>query len=931
MSNTQNSIGTTSVDLDIKMRSVRLGMLYAQLPQGLLATLINASALVFIQTRVVETWIALTWLAVVAAIAIARGVLFILYKRSKPASNRIGRWEKFFLVGVLAAAATWGSTAFLLFPDDSYIHQAFTGFVLAGMAAGAVSSFAASHRMFLAFMLPTCLPYALQLFLHGSEMQIAMGMMTLAFIATTSISSKKSHAATTEALRLRYENLDLVEQLAQSTQKLSKANAGLRGKIAERRKVQKALSKSMEEARAATQAKSQFLANMSHEIRTPMNGVIGMADILSRSQLNRRQHRQVSLIQSSAKTLLSLLNDILDVSRIEAGRVELECTSFGIREVIGDAVDVLAEQAQSKGLELAYEIDHEVWHSVRGDPTRLRQVLINLVGNAVKFTEKGSVVLRVSNVQLEPLETAHIHFSVTDSGIGIDPALQSSLFQPFKQGDPSVTRRLGGSGLGLSISHHLVNLMGGTLECTSTHGQGSKFFFTLPFGMGDQDASEGLRPDQLLSTCRVLLADESDVSRGIIANYFKAWQINITTVSDGASVGLELKRAAQGGSAYTALLASTSLGDMDALDLAADIYADQTIGGTKIVLLTPLDWSINLKTPQHANIVRCLAKPVRQSQLLEAIVGITRSNLDEGCYSAAAAAGTESRLTNVVPQYSGRVLVVEDNPVNQEVARDYLQEFGCKTTVVDNGLAALSECQCDDYDMVFMDYQMPHMDGIQATRRIRSNETKHGRKRLPIIALTAGAFSGEKEQCLAAGMDDYVSKPFSQDDIEATLQKWLPSDRHCMATDAMRDRVVEETSVSTATSIAELHTAPLDQRHILKLRARVSGLLPRLANIYLDHASKQLKVLQQAEVGVDFVAIKLAAHSLKSSSANIGAIHLSEMCGQLETNAEMKNTTAARNTLKSVHAEFERVKLALLEETSRGNQLDTNRVAGKVA
>jgi two-component system sensor histidine kinase/response regulator len=870
---------------------IETGALFDQLPQGLTVTLINAAALAVVQSVVIPPETAVAWFVAIASISILRFALYFGYRRSDRGGANVMAWRRAFFAGVLASSVLWGSTAIVLFPSDNFAHQAFIGFVLAGMSAGAVASFITSHAVFLAFIIPACTPYALRMFEQGDPMQIAMGMMCLAFMAAMYMTSKKTSAVTREALRLRFRNDDLVARLGET-------NDSLRQEVAERKQHQADLERLMIEVKDAAQAKSQFLANMSHEIRTPLNGVIGMSDVLSRSQLTLRQRHQLTLIQKSARTLLGLLNDILDFSRIEAGRIELETAPFDMRELIADSADLIADQAQSKGIELAYVIANDVPTMVVGDQMRLRQVLVNLVSNAVKFTDTGSVVLRVATAceDNEPL----IRFAVTDTGIGIEPEFQKHLFDPFKQADPSVTRRFGGTGLGLSISHHLVHLMGGTLACQSTPGAGSEFHFELPLKRAASQASSYAKL-RLTGTCRVLAADENAVTREILCNYLKSWKLDVVTTTSGDAVIAQLIAAAKANDPFKIAILSTSLGDISGLELAARISSIPIIKSTRIILATPLNWSDDARASQLANRIATISKPIRQSQLFERIAALTLSADDSDVrLPLNAAVATAHGAT-----FAAHVLLVEDNPVNQEVAIEYLKAFDCTFDVAGNGKEALDALAARSYDLVLMDCQMPVMDGFEATRIFRERQTAANAPRTPMIALTAGAFAGDRDQCLKAGMDGYLSKPFSQQALESELGKWLKSSQ---------PETPEGGADALSDAISGARQEPLDRQQIAAMRDRKASLLQKLIDIYLEHAPVLVAKLREADASHDLPGLKETAHNLKSCSGNMAATGLMELCQLLEVQAMQGEFERARETVEAIEKEYQAVSEALIEE-----------------
>jgi two-component system sensor histidine kinase/response regulator len=881
-------------DADAQLRRVRNTVLFEQLPQGLAATVINASVLAYIQSKVIDWRMAGVWLAAMVLVTALRTALYLVFRVRRKQGATVDGLECWFLAGVFGSAFMWGLSAIVLFPPGNVIHQAFIGFVLAGMTAGAVGAFAASHRAFLTFMLPACVPYTVQLFVHGSGMQVAMGVMTLAFIAATYMTSRNAFATTKEVLSLRFANLELIEQLKTSNEELVK-------EVEDRQRTEAALAHSMDEAKAATEAKSRFLANMSHEIRTPMNGVIGIADILTRSKLDRRQRDQVAMIQASARTLLTLINDILDLSRIEAGSVELEALPFDLRAVVRDAVDVLAEQAHAKQLDIAIEFEDGVPASVVGDQVRLRQVLVNLVANAVKFTEVGSVQVRVASFGAMGDGHAIIRFQVKDTGIGIDPAVQRKLFEPFRQADSSITRRFGGTGLGLSISHHLVELMGGVLECASERGKGSEFFFslTLPVAVSETATLPVLQsPSDTLRGLKVLVADEDPVSLETVADLLKSWNVERALATTGDLALRELTRAAADGTPFSVVIAGGQLADMSAVELAMRVGAAPSIAETRLVLLAPANWCGKSIGSATSMFVATLNKPVREAKLYDALVGTLHGSATGVGTTKPQNSAAADQQVGTRPLFDGQVLLVEDNPVNQEVAATYLIEFGCEVHIAENGLEAVAAVATGGFDLVFMDCQMPELDGYEATRRIRSHESERGLTPVPIIALTAGAFASDREECLEAGMNDHIAKPFAPENLEPCLRAWLPE----------RGQSIGKRSDGTTTA-SEAGSAGLSERPVQSTDL-VAG--EHFASAFLAQAPLVVDDLRAAESVDDLTAMSRMARKLNAKCAEAGAIVLGELCQALDVQAQMNDRMAVRLTLARILAEMPQLERTLI-------------------
>src|SRR5438093_8740134 len=785
----------------------------------------------------------LGWAGAVVFTALLRGA-WIYVSSSRPLTERSVRTGVRATVTLLAI--TWGVGGALVLPVVPFETTALILVILAGLIASALTTLAADPLSIRGFLAGIALPVFVSLATSEQGQHLAAAIVVAVFTLGMAIVARRAHITLVDHLRIS-------ARLAVSEEAAKRAEAVMRD--------------ARDLAERVARARSAFLANMSHEIRTPMNAVLGFVELILDTALSVEQRRALELVRSSAEALLMILNDILDYSKIEAEHLELESIPFDISKVVHATASLLAVRAREKHLELLAEVAPDVPRIVRGDPTRLRQVLMNLIGNAIKFTEQGEVVVSVSAAATNG--GVGLRFAVRDTGIGIAPEHIGTVFKEFTQADSTMTRRYGGTGLGLAISQRLVRLMGGAITVSSEVGRGSEFSFTisLPVETAPASRNAGLAA---LGGRRMLIVDDNQTNRRILREMLAAEGINVDEAAT-AGEGLEALRRVR----YDLAILDVQMPDMDGFQLATAVRAEKKIARTNLLMLTSAGQRGDGERCRELGIRAYLTKPMSRADLLEALGTVLAGSPGDG-----AVGEVITRHTIAESRKSLRILLAEDNPVNQQVAVAMLVKRGHEVHVSSNGREAVDAVTERDYDVVLMDIQMPEMDGFEATHAIR--ELPKG-KDLPIIGLTAHALSGERERCLSHGMTDYLAKPFKAHELFALVEG-----------------SAEGRPAPAPTPPAAAPPVDLEGFRTTLREAGAESALYSIIDTFVRQAPDRLAGLATAVASGTGNDIVKAAHVYRGAAATIGARELAELLERVETSARAGEIEQAKEAFESV-------------------------------
>ena len=851
----------------------------------------------------------LAWAISMTLINASRALHIERWQRHLQTGGAADAGARQFLLGTLVAAVGWAASwSFVpLVQGEDYRH--FVTIILCAVAAGSVLGmglFAAAERAFLSIVI---LPMIPAYWLVGSVVAPHASIAAVIFLGVLLKLTNQFNATLTGMIHHRFENAGLFADLLAAKRAAEALNNHLTVQVAAQQITESALIAAKEQAEQAARAKSEFLANMSHEIRTPMNGVLGMTELLLRTQLTKKQRSFTDAIRRSGENLLAIINDILDFSKIEAGKLEIQTVTFDLRTLIENVGVMFAPRAEHAGVDFTCAFDTQAHATYAGDPDRIQQILNNLIGNALKFTREGAVTVRAYAAATTD-GTCRMRFEVRDTGFGIAAEHQARIFDSFVQADGSTTRKFGGTGLGLAICKQLTQLMGGEIGLESSPGRGSMFWFMVPLRnelAGPAHQSRVRRGN--FEGKRVLIAEANPESRELLELQLTAWRASHVAATSRDGALRRLQDAANAGAGFDCMIIDHGFAG-DGLTFVAGLRRTKPFPLPKFVMLAGISALQETGQWMDAGIDAYVDKPIRQRELQDALAKVLQTDEPLEPFAAASPRPPEDET-----RFKAHLLVAEDNTVNQELMRGMLDGLGCRLQIAGNGREAVDavfnlefDSRHDPYQLILMDCQMPELDGFAATRRIREFEQREARERLPIIAITANALNGDREHCLAAGMDDYLTKPFTRAQLIEVLQRWLPLEATVKPA-AMGAAPV----ASTAAVVSAIDLTALRKIQALQ-RPGAPDILTKVIALYAEAVPRVLQDMRNAMMTADGELLQRAAHSLKSSSASLGATACAESCHELEALGRSGYIAAAASKIDVLEFELDAALAALRQQ-----------------
>ncbi len=928
----QDGLFTSTADdqHDKRLMAERVRFMYRMAGFGTIAATAVAALVGIYFWSTQDSALALSLVIYFAIIAAVRSVVYVQYRKADDIDTNPESWVLAATVTMAFSGIGWGAMSWLLFDLQQPNSALIISVVATSMIVSGILLLSPFTRLMVAFALPSAAPLLIKLATSGETAHwITAGAFVLV-VGAVYLSALRLQSGLRQSLHHALENRRLAKVMTQSKSELESLNEELSSNIDRRAKIEEEVRQAKRAAESAVMAKDEFLATMSHEIRTPLNGILPILDILRSTELNETQKDYLNTAFQSSKHLLSIIDDILDYSKIEAGKLELEQVGLNLRELLDSVVRLMNSSARKKSLDLRVKLEPGVRIALRGDPVRLRQVLTNLVSNAIKFTDSGHVEVTVSN-RSESRDQTELLFAVKDTGIGMDKATSDRLFRPFSQADASTTRTYGGSGLGLAICKRLVELMGGRIGVKSEPGSGSVFWFSIHLkkSVGDIQAD---RKD--LQDARILLGCGDEALRQRLGTFFQGWGSGTTVANNLREMATKIKDSLTLGGTWAfdvMVVDAPSLGNQSA-ELIRRIRRDSRFNAMNILVLNrdgilpePLadfddidaldrssaqgDFHETIELLLHGGEEAIERPPTLGSN----DIGYGEDYYEEEDDTSPSPVPTEPKGTP-----TGRVLLVEDNPVNLHVAQKLLSLIGVEHDVAKNGKEAIRQLTDNSYNAVLMDCMMPVMDGYSATKQWRQHESDNNQTRIPILAMTANAMAGDRQKCLDAGMDDYMAKPLNRQLLEQMLNRWLTESAAPQLIDpeqeapaqppmSATDDLPPEVAVLRPKSRQPIAKSVLDRQVLDDLIDIMGDEYVDLIDVYLEDTPNCIGQLSEAADADDMDGLIAPAHSLKSTSANSGAIGLSELAKSVEHGAREGTIGDVGQKLKDIQSEFDQV------------------------